>query len=204
MRTIIFNDIIEMESIYLLIENIENNIDEPDYLISSGLNEDLNSQKIDGQVRYRTIYFSSDGGDWNAAKILLDYINNNTTYDFFIIFNNNVGSAGFELLLRLQCPKKILNTTFSIVHLATTDIDLRQSCKKESIQKKLLVKINNLIEDQISKYREIGISEKIIKKLKLGEDVILLYDEILNLKIDNLEGEDCIIDLEGGENDFKY
>jgi hypothetical protein len=179
MRTIIFNTHIDEETIDALIRDIET-ID-PNEGISEIVFEGEDGQETKVQMYKRKIYFSTEGGSLSAARILIDFINNHDYFFFEVIANEQLSSAGFETFIRLNCSKSIMDTTFSFIHRATTDLDLRESLKKKSVQKDMLKRINMLVEDQLKYYKEIGIDDKIIRKIKAGEDVLLLYPDLKKL-----------------------
>lgn len=128
------------------------------------------------------IYFSTPGGHLQAGEIFIDYLNHLTSMGKQVCFvaNWEVSSMGLIILLKLNCKIELLNT-FSVLHVASRNIDYRQSLKTngfESFHENRLERSNTKL---VILLKELGIAQSDIDKIRKGNDVYLDTEKIRKL-----------------------
>lgn len=135
---------------------------------------------------YRAIdlFFTTVGGNPHAMRILLHFINNHP--DIKIYLTGYIASAGTFLLF--ECNKEIVlceDLDWILFHLGDRSIEgsFRKTTLDYTILTEQLKEQNN---KWVSKYKEIGLNPKEIKRILEGDDVVLYRKDFSRLKINNL------------------
>lgn len=164
MRTIVFNDNIDTETVSELIANIEM------------LDPNESGYEIDGKLVFkRNIYFSSPGGSVSDAAILIDYINTTTDFVFELIGTWNLSSSGFNIFTLARCKKRLIEQTnnFAVIHLFDRDVSARDLKKKKSFERFMNNEMEKQNEQLIDWYSQIGVTPEQIAEILAGEDVLI-------------------------------
>jgi len=171
MKTIIFDDTLDKESIQTLIDDIEQpHVDDPE--------KDL------------LIYFSSDGGYWYASQMLIRCLNNlPKTFSVKIVFFWRIYSAAFNVLIDVKCEKEVLDGAVALLHLLDRDVSSREYIHdKTSFSKFLVDDMNRYNEKYLAWMAALPgfLSEDDVKVLSEGRDVyadsVRINDLLENLK----------------------
>lgn len=127
------------------------------------------------------IYFTSPGGEYWVGEAFIDYLEKRKDKINLIGFKD-ISSTAFEIFFKLSCNKKLLQGTMATIHFPTIDIGTRES-KKDN--KTWYVKQGEMMKSYekswLNFYKSLGISEKYIKLIKKGEDVVLNTKELRKL-----------------------
>lgn len=156
-RTLLFNEAIEQEPVYALIEALDN-IPEKDAI---------------------QLYFSSEGGLTDVAAILMDYLQ--SLEDRLILVGNFIlFSGGFEVFYQYKGEKRLLPNTLGLIHQATGNYSSRELQDQQSIisiqKKQLDLKNKQLLYD----YQNF-LTPLEIKRYKAGQDVCFSYKRMLEI-----------------------
>jgi hypothetical protein len=173
LKTIIFNDEIDYESIARLIAEIEH-IDEY---------EDGIAKEEGGQVFFeRDVYFSSGGGCVTSAAILIDFINNNRKFIISLLGNWNLSSSAFNIITMSNCNRRLIDTNcFAVIHLPDRGVSTRETMKRKSLDK-FLISESEINHDKIIQwYRQIGVTDEQLSEIKLGEDVLIGHQQLSDI-----------------------
>jgi len=155
MRSIVFNNCIDLENITRLIYSLELH----------------KNEKI-------KLYFSTWGGESALADVLIDYINSRSS-DIELVCFGGIQSAGFSILMSTNCEKKILDTCWGMAHKGKFIIYskfLRIFPNKSVKYKQKLTKAEN--DKFLKKCKNFGISENKLKDIYEGKDVYFNNDEM--------------------------
>jgi ATP-dependent protease ClpP protease subunit len=164
LKTIVFNDEINTETISNLLVEIET------------LEPNETAYEIDGNVVYkRNIYFSSPGGSVSDAAILIDYINTSTEFVFELIGTWNLSSSGFNIFTLARCKKRLIEKTnnFAVIHLFDRDVSTRDLKKKKSFERFMNSEMEKQNEKILDWYEQIGVTEDQLTEIRAGEDVLI-------------------------------
>lgn len=141
---------------------------------------------IDKLTDYRAIdlFFTTVGGEAHAMRILLHFINNHP--DIKVYLTGFIASAGTFLLF--ECNKEIIlceDLDWILFHLG--DRSIEGSFRKTTLDYTILTEqLKNENNKMVSKYKEIGLDVKEIKRILAGDDVVLYRKDFSRLKINNL------------------
>lgn len=163
-------------------------------------NKEINSENaislmlmLDSLEKPLIIYFSTPGGAYHIASMLINVLNNyHKKYGLTLIFTWGVNSIGFRFITESICNKKLMDC-HSIIHLGDKMFSSLMLLNKESMdafEKKLLNKCNAII---IKKYLLYGITNNEIKKMSRGENVYL-NQKRLQIILDNIKKKDKLIE----------
>jgi len=158
MRTILFDDKIEIETIRKLIDDIES--------------------KDDNEI---TIYFTTSGGQSFVGDIIIDYFNT-TKREITLIGLWMINSAGFLIFFKSTGLKerRFINA-HSVLHLMNRDTNIVESKDKDQYEYFLNKQLENDNKELIEFYRSVGVSEKYINKINKFWDVYLDNNELNEL-----------------------
>jgi ATP-dependent protease ClpP protease subunit len=141
---------------------------------------------IDRLTDYRAIdlFFTTLGGEAHAMRVLLHFINNHP--DIKVYLTGYIASAGTFLLI--ECNKEIIlceDLDWVLFHLGDRTIEgsFRKTTLDYTILTEQLKEENN---KWVSKYKELGLNPKEIKRILEGDDVVLYRKDFDRLKINNL------------------
>jgi len=149
MKTFIFYDEIIHATVNELIEKIE-------------LVEDSNE--------HIQILFSSMGGGYNTMNMLIHYIKNSEKY-IQLVGSGEISSAGFILFFSCGNNNKILDGSYSVIHLGTRSVETRDLMNNKTFDNfasKMLLADNKSI---IEWYSSLGVTYQELNRLKKGEDI---------------------------------
>ena len=137
--------------------------------------EDFNKLKPDEKV---IIYFTSPSGFVSTSKALLDFINNNKEIISLIVYGE-IYSAGFDIVMKAECNKKLLSNTIGMIHFAYTKIDMDESGKpKTDYDKFYLAEMKKTKTETIEYLRTLGLNKQELEKVNKGKDVFLSYERL--------------------------
>jgi ATP-dependent protease ClpP protease subunit len=141
---------------------------------------------IDKLTDYRAIdlFFTTVGGNPHAMRILLHFINNHP--DIKVYLTGYIASAGTFLLF--ECNKEIIlceDLDWILFHLGDRSIEgsFRKTTLDYTILTEQLKEQNN---KWVSKYKEVGLNPKEIKRILEGDDVVLYRKDFDRLIINKL------------------
>ncbi len=138
---------------------------------------------IDKLTDYRTIdlFFTTVGGNPHAMRILLHFINNHP--DIKVYLTGYIASAGTFLLF--ECNKEVVlceDLDWILFHLG--DRSIEDSFRKTMLDYTILMaQLKEQNDVWVSKYKEVGLNPKEIKRILEGDDVILYRKDFSRLKI---------------------
>ena len=156
--TLVFASEIDYESVSTLIDLLEENA----------------HKKID-------LYFSSSGGGVSSGELLIDYFNFRKL-DLTLIANWSINSTAFSVFFKSDCVnRRIMPNTHSTIHLCRRDISTIDLNRQESYEKFLIDDVDRQNEKDINWFRELGISKDKIDIIKSGKDVMLDYEDLVEL-----------------------
>jgi ATP-dependent protease ClpP protease subunit len=141
---------------------------------------------IDKLTEYKAIdlFFTTIGGNPHAMRILLHFINNHP--DIKIYLTGYIASAGTFLLF--ECKKEIIlceDLDWILFHLG--DRSIEGSFRKTMLDYTILIEqLKKQNDNWVSKYKELGLNPKEIKRILEGDDVVLYRKDFERLKINNL------------------
>ena len=170
MKTMIFSDKFDMESVGDFIMKVEDVI---------GKNP---MEKI-------SIYFQSGGGETKAGMVLLDYLNVHKD-KIIMIGNYSLESCAFDVFVRCRNEKRILENTTGMIHSINTTYDTIEIRDREN-PRHLYLELDELINGRcMDFYRELGATEDEIEMMEKGKEVVITYERFLRiLKIQKEGGE---------------
>ena len=150
------------------------------------INSETIQELIDKLTNYKAVdlFFTTVGGEAHAMRILLHFINNHP--DIKIYLTGYIASAGTFLLF--ECNKEIIlceDLDWILFHLGDRSIEgsFRKTTLDYTILTEQLKEQNN---KWVSKYKELGLNPKEIKRILEGDDVVLYRKDFSRLKINNL------------------
>lgn len=131
------------------------------------------------------LFFTTVGGSAHAMRILLHFINNHP--DIKIYLTGYIASAGTFLFF--ECNKEIIlceDLDWILFHLG--DRQIEGSFRKTTLDYTILTEqLKEQNDKWVSKYKEIGLNPKEIKRIVEGDDVVLYRKDFSRLKINNLK-----------------
>lgn len=161
MRAIIFSSTISGETVANLISNIEK-------IIEKNPTEKIN------------LYFQSNGGQICEAGVLLDYLN--CRKDKIVLVGNfSIDSAAFSVFCNCKNEKRILPDTTAVWHTPSVDYNTRDIRDKKSTEYLYFKQEKGLNEKYMNFYRSVGATEKEIKKMENGGEILITYGRFLEI-----------------------
>lgn len=156
------------------------------YHFEDEINSETVQELIDRLTDYRAIdlFFTTVGGNAHSMRILLHFINNHP--DIKVYLTGYIASAGTFLMI--ECNKEIIlceDLDWILFHLGDRTIEgsFRKTTLDYTILTEQLKEQNN---EWVSKYKELGLNPKEIKRILEGDDVVLYRKDFSRLKINNL------------------
>ena len=127
------------------------------------------------------LWFSTHGGETTAMKVLISYFNN-FKGTLKLVITDQLQSAGTMLLTDYKGLLELRNLDFILFHLSDR---LRYPLRKG------LGKFDDILQQQdfednleaAKKLKDLGLTEKELKRFLLGEDVIYYQKDFFKLKI---------------------
>ena len=175
MKTVIFNGKFDIESISNFIIKVED-------IIEKSPTEKIN------------MYFQSEGGELRSGLILLDYLN--TLRDKIIVIGNySLESCAFDVFMKCENEKRILEDTTAMIHSLNTNYDTRDIRDKEN-PRHLYLKLDKEINERyMDFYKGLDITGEEVNLMYAGKDVVITYDRFLQiLEKQNKENNKTICD----------
>lgn len=179
----------EKEDLINALLNELESVDEPQryvYHFEDEINSETVQELIDRLTDYRAIdlFFTTVGGNAHSMRILLHFINNHP--DIKVYLTGYIASAGTFLMI--ECNKEIIlceDLDWILFHLGDRTIEgsFRKTTLDYTILTEQLKEQNN---EWVSKYKELGLNPKEIKRILEGDDVVLYRKDFDRLKINNL------------------
>ena len=173
MLTLAFSDVINFSSLGSLIELIEDR-------------EDKKEKTID-------IYFNSCGGDFDAKQAFIDYFKRlkENGYRITLISVGDISSAAFEIFFCQHVERRILNMSWSAVHLPYSHKNINELSNNqcEIFRREQLEKHFPSI---LEWFTSLGFSNKEIKLLKEWKDIYLDTNRLQEIDkiLSNKKGEE--------------
>lgn len=161
MKYIIFSSTISGETVAKLISSIENIIDKNP------------TEKIN-------LYFQSNGGQICEASVLLDYLDCHKD-KIILVGNFSVESAAFSVFYNCKNKKRILPDTTAVWHAPNVNYNTRDIRDKKSAEYLYFKQEVNLNKKYMDFYRSVGATEKEIKKMENGGEVVIVYERFLEI-----------------------
>jgi hypothetical protein len=119
------------------------------------------------------IYFSSSGGSFTHANLLLSYLN--SLHNNIILFAfHQISSAAFKVFFEFKGLKDIMDNTFSVIHKGSKNIIARDLDNTDSFDFFMTNKIIPIMNEQVIEfYKNIGLSKKELLRIEAGKDLML-------------------------------
>jgi ATP-dependent protease ClpP protease subunit len=115
------------------------------------------------------IYFSSPGGSFTHADLLLSYLNslhNNIT----LIAFNQISSAALKVFFEFIGLRAIMDNTYSVIHKGSKNLIARDLDITDSFDFFMTNKMMPIMNKQVIKlYKNIGLSKTELKKLIMAK-----------------------------------
>jgi hypothetical protein len=151
-----------------------------------------------------TIYFSSEGGMATCVTPILEILNAHKDLVELVAFDE-ISSAAFIIFFSATCKKRITSSTISIVHnsFIKSEIDSWGNIKN-IYDKKIMESLKYERVFSYKFYKDLGLSEDELLRLKKGEDIIFIYkrlNELLNGKITKQRKSNIIREKQTGGED---
>lgn len=146
----------------------------------SSLIEEMEAKKGEQNV----LYFSSPGGNTSAMEMLLDYLHGDLSWELVAVANFD--SCAFILYSMYQGNKYFTPSATALVHELEHIVSTRDIKKDKHNYPRAKA---NLVQTNKSFYemlKRLGIKKEWRKLLKKGEDVILFFDDLKQLKWETL------------------
>ena len=157
MKTIIFDDKLNNETVQVLIDGIQQPYEEtPETDI--------------------VLYFSSEGGFNHSANMLIDCVNTlPEEHNLKMVFYWRVYSSAFDIFVKCNCKKIVDRGAVGLVHLSSRDVGVREiSNDKGSFDNFLLEDTNALNEEYLKWFQDLGFfSRRELKEISKGGDIYL-------------------------------
>jgi len=122
------------------------------------------------------LYFSSQGGLDTYAELIIEILNKNSNFIELVAYGP-LSSNGFEVFERFKGRKRLMPTTFGMIHLGDFQISARKindTTYQDFILKKFVDEKN---EEIIKKYTPYLSTEE-IDSLRKGNDIWLDYERL--------------------------
>lgn len=152
MKSIIYDDSIDFESVEELMEKIDGIISDDDAKVN--------------------VYFNTGGGDYNAGLVLIDYINRHKD-KIKLTAVENISSTGFHIFYKTECEHEILDGLYSVMHLTTRSIETRNMRNARHLDAFFKEEMEKENADELEWFETLPLSNKDIKALETGEDIYL-------------------------------
>lgn len=126
--------------------------------------------------------FSTPGGDFDACRQLIDYLNQRNG-EIFVVFDFILFSCGFLTLLGiLDCEYTFDEMAFecAMVHKVDVTLPTQREVSQTKLRKRNVVKLNKYLRKEL---KELGMSSKQLKKFDKGKDVVLKKKHLKKLNI---------------------
>lgn len=156
------------------------------YHFENEIDSETVQELIDKLSDYPSIdlFFTTVGGELASMSILLHFINNHP--DIRIYLTGYIASAGTFLLFESN-KEVILHEDLDWILFHLGDRSIEGSFRKTTLDYTILTK---QLKDQnnkwVSKYKELGLNDKEIKRILEGDDVVLYRKDFSRLKINNV------------------
>jgi len=157
MKTIIFRDELNPESVQQLIDEIEQ--------------PGVSTEDKEYDIR---ILMSSVGGQSDMAKAVIDCINGlSKDFKMELVVTFQANSAAFEIFVKAECKKRLYDTANAVVHLYDRLVSSKDIIHdKDSYDEFLLAGVNDANEDLLKWFDSLGIfTKKELKRIAKGKDV---------------------------------
>ena len=168
MKTIIFRDELDPETVQVLIDEIE-------------------QPHVEVKEHDIRVLFSSIGGHSDMAEAVIDCINElPEKYDVELVITHQAVSAAFDIFVKTKCRKKLYEGANGIVHLFDRSVSTRDVINtKGSYDEFLLKNINDMNEKYLWWLESLKIfTKKELKKISQGRDVYVERERLQKI-IDN-------------------
>lgn len=128
------------------------------------------------------IYLNTSGGDPESGDAIVDVINNNANVTNLIAYGK-ICSAGFDLYFKARCPKRLLDGTIGMAHLARVEMEnFTVNDSKEKVQAGFYKNWwNEDKKKRLKFYEDLGMEKKELLKIKKGGDVYFSNNRLLEL-----------------------
>jgi ATP-dependent protease ClpP protease subunit len=124
------------------------------------------------------IYFSSSGGSFTHASLMVNYINLIQDNIILLAFHQ-ISSAAFKVFFEFQGQKDIMDNTFSVIHKGSKNIIARDLDNTDSFDFFMTNKMMPVMNKQVVRlYKNIGLSKTELRKIENGKDVYLNTDQL--------------------------
>ncbi|MEA2096585.1 MAG: ATP-dependent Clp protease proteolytic subunit [Candidatus Cloacimonadota bacterium] len=127
------------------------------------------------------IYFSSNGGSFTHADLMLNYINSMKDNIILLAFHQ-ISSAAFKVFFEFRGQKDIMDNTFSVIHKGSKNILARDLDNTDSFDFFMTNKMMPVMNKQVIKlYKSIGLSKTELKKIDNGKDLMLHTERLCKI-----------------------
>lgn len=123
-----------------------------------------------------TVYFTSPGGSFSSASLLIDFVNKQHQRFEFIVFSD-LHSAAFLMLQSLKCSKRVLKTAWSVLELSDMSLSARELKNSKSLSTHLQKVQNKNMDEELYIYGEVLSTEE-VEVLRNGGNIYLEYDRL--------------------------
>lgn len=122
------------------------------------------------------LYFSSNGGSYEATVALIDFLNNNDSMIELIAYDK-LYSGGAITFFKFEGSKRLMDTCSIMFHLASMDIETRDSISPSPNLSRDISDLDRINKSMLKLMKQINYPKKYIKKFKKGKDVYLWYQQ---------------------------
>jgi len=123
------------------------------------------------------IYFTSLGGGYNVMQSFISYINESDR-NFYLVSSGEISSAGFIFFFSTDSYKEILPGTHSVIHIGSRLQESREMLNNNSYDTFATKMMEKDIKSYSKWYKSIGITDKEIKSMEKGNNVLLDTDRL--------------------------
>ena len=159
----LFNAVIDLETVDALKEAIEQGISKEPIV---------------------EVYITSEGGDYYAKNVLLDYLESVKEY-IVIVASQFIHSAALELFIQFTGKKRVMPHTYATAHIPSISIPESRELRDKKSMTYFMVNsvISEVVKDSYKLLKESGLlTDKQLRQYNKGEDVYIAYRTLKQLE----------------------
>ena len=148
--------------------------------------EQLNELETNDDI---CISISSCGGSTVVSRLMASIFNNDSRIKKVIFSWENV-SAALDLILLTHYSKRIVSPdAYTMIHLATRNVDFRNLINENASQQKFLIEdLKSVNQKMIQMFKKIGVPDSDIELIEMGKEVFYNNEKLLSI-ISNYDEE---------------
>ena len=148
--------------------------------------EQLNELETNDDI---CISISSGGGSSVISRLMASIFNNDSRIKK-IVFSWENTSAALDLILLTHYSKRtVFPEAYTMIHLATRNVDFRSLMNENASQQKFLIEdLKSVNQKMIQMFKKIGVSDSDIELIEMGKEVFYNNEKLLSI-ISNYDKE---------------